>query len=59
MPIDAKAPLLPGPVYEFFQSANIVGPLPSSHPTIAILSATPPNQVHAPHAKIAAFHVPV
>ena len=59
MPTDAKALLLQGPVYETFYSANTVGPQPSSRPTIAILSATPPNQVHTPHAKIPAFHVPV
>ena len=59
MPTDAKAPLLQGPVCETFYSTNIVGPQPSSRPTIAILSATPPIQVHAPLAKIPAFHVPV
>ena len=59
MPTYAKAPLLQGPVYETFYSANTVGPQPSSGPTIAILSATPSNQVHAPHAKSPAFHVPV
>ena len=58
MPTDAKAPLLQGPVYEIFYSANIVGPLPSSRPTIAILSATLPIHVHAPLAKFPAFHVP-
>ena len=59
MPTDAKAPLLQGPIYEIFYSANIVGSQPSSRPTIAILSATPLIQVHAPLAKIPAFHVPV
>ena len=51
MPTNAKAPLLQGLIYETFYSANIVGPQPSSRPTIAILSATPLNQVHAPLAK--------
>ena len=59
MPTDAKAPLLQGPLYEIFYSANIVGLQPFSRPTIAILSTTLPNQVHAPHAKIPAFHIPV